>query len=466
MSSEAALSVQGVSKLYHVFDRPSDRLRQALWRWRRRFDREFWALRDVSFVLARGESLGLVGRNGSGKSTLLQIIAGALAPTSGTVHSVQSVAPLLALGTGFDPVLTGRENIRMNAALAGLGTTETARRIDAICQFAEVGDFLDQPIKTYSTGMHSRLAFALAISATPQLLLIDEALAVGDEAFQRKCFSRLESLRAAGCAILLVSHSAETVVEFCDRAILLDRGTKLHDGSPRDVIRRYHQLLYGSLGSNASRREATLDADRFDPADAPELAERATSGSPVETGAFDPSLVPASTVSWQSSGAEIEDVRILDVHGRPVNVLRRGGVYFQEQRVRITRPAWSVRFGTMVKNVTGTEVGGVASHPPGDGIEFLPAGTRMRARVRFCARLLPGIYFSNAGIVAMVDGTQQWLHRIIDAMMFRVEAEEGLSVTGIADLSVEGLPSFEVEVLDGHVETEPSDESSASILGV
>ncbi len=245
MSSNLAIKVSHLSKCYHIYDKPHHRLVQMLTRGRRKLSRDFWALRDVSFEVKRGETVGIVGRNGSGKSTLLQMICGTLNPTGGEVEVAGRVAALLELGSGFNPEFTGRENIFLNAALLGLSQYEIAERYEEIVSFADIGDFINQPVKTYSSGMIVRLAFAVQAQISPDVLIVDEALAVGDARFQAKCFARLSQLRDQGTSILLVTHSSEQIVSHCSRAILLDGGLMVDSGEPRQIINRYLDLLFG-----------------------------------------------------------------------------------------------------------------------------------------------------------------------------------------------------------------------------
>lgn len=239
MSSEIAIQLQDVSKCYHIYDKPRDRLAQMLAGQRKQYYHEFWALRNVSFDIKRGETVGIVGRNGSGKSTLLQVICGTLNQSAGNVQTVGRIGALLELGSGFNPEFTGHENVYMNAAILGLSRAEVDERYDDIAAFADIGEFIHQPVKTYSSGMIVRLAFAVQAMVDPDILIVDEALAVGDERFQRKCFARLDELKAKGTSILFVSHSGPQVVELCDRAILMERGERICTGSPMSVVRAY-----------------------------------------------------------------------------------------------------------------------------------------------------------------------------------------------------------------------------------
>lgn len=253
MSSEIAIKVDNLCKCYQIYDQPPDRFKQfvmpriqsMLGKQPKQYFREFWALKDVSFRVKKGETVGIIGRNGSGKSTLLQMICGTLNPTSGSIQTHGRIAALLELGSGFNPDFTGRENIYLNAAVLGLSKEETDKRFDDIAAFADIGDFLDQSVKTYSSGMMVRLAFAVQAQISPDILIVDEALAVGDSKFQAKCFDQLKRLKDDGTSILLVTHSSEQIVTHCDRALLLESGEALEAGPPRSVVNRYMDLLFG-----------------------------------------------------------------------------------------------------------------------------------------------------------------------------------------------------------------------------
>ena len=244
MSSDVVLSVRNVSKCFEIYEKPVHRLYQTLCAGKRMFYREFWALRDISFDVRRGECVGIIGKNGAGKSTLLQIITGTLAQTTGEVHVAGCVAALLELGSGFNPEFTGRENVYLNASILGLSHDEISRRFQSILNFADIGDFIDQPVKTYSSGMMVRLAFAVQVLTDPDILIIDEALAVGDAAFQRKCFARMDALRAKGVTIILVTHDTETVKQRCDRTIFLKDRQIAFDGPAEEGVVEYMHYLF------------------------------------------------------------------------------------------------------------------------------------------------------------------------------------------------------------------------------
>ena len=249
------ISIQNISKLYRLYEKPSGRLKEILLRGRRKYHRDFWALEDVSLEVATGEVVGIIGRNGAGKSTLLQIVSGILAPTSGSVRVEGRVTALLELGSGFNHEYTGRENILLSGQILGFSEAEMKRRLDAILKFAELEAFVDQPVKTYSTGMMMRLAFAAAIHVDPDVLILDEALSVGDVYFQRKSFDRIEHFRRSGKTVLFVSHDPQIVQRLCSRALWLEEGKTTMVGRARDVVTAY-QAFCAKLEDARLRREA------------------------------------------------------------------------------------------------------------------------------------------------------------------------------------------------------------------
>jgi lipopolysaccharide transport system ATP-binding protein len=443
MSSDIAIRVTNLSKCYQIYDNPRDRLKQfVLPRFNRAiaplkqfvtrhpspvtdYYKEFWALKDVSFEVKRGETVGIIGRNGSGKSTLLQMICGTLTPTGGTVETFGRVAALLELGSGFNPEFTGRENVYMNGAILGLSEDEVTARFDDISVFADIGDFIEQPVKMYSSGMMVRLAFAVAINVDPQILIIDEALSVGDELFQRKCFSRIDRIKQSGATILFVSHSGGTVVELCDYAILLDAGEKLTMGLPKTIVGKYQKLIYAPQDKRDALREEMRASGHIS-----ESLSRLSTLKPTEIDAssgteieeiFDPNLNPQSSLEYDSQGAVIELPSIVTLNDRKVNGLVRGNRYRYRYCVTFNHTATRVRFGMSIKSTTGFLIAGAISAPSlADAIPLINHGCSVEVEFSFDCHLNPGTYFVNAGVFGDKDGAETFLHRRVDALVFRV----------------------------------------------
>jgi lipopolysaccharide transport system ATP-binding protein len=456
MSSDPAIHIESLSKCFNIYETPRDRLLQMLSIGDKKYYREFWALRDASFTVRRGETVGIVGRNGSGKSTLLQLICGTLNPTAGEIITHGRIAALLELGSGFNPEFSGRENVFMNAAVLGLSHEETKRRFPAIEAFAEIGSFIDQPVKTYSSGMLVRLAFAVAINVDAQILIIDEALAVGDELFQRKCYGKIESLKQSGATILFVSHSGGTVIEFCDRAVLLDSGEVLAIGQPKAIVSRYQRLIYASEDKRERIRNE-IRLQNFDEPDASESGSDSASAETVEEPAnndyFDPNLKPQSTVAYESNGAHISEPAIYTRANKLANTLTRGETYFYRYKVKFSKSVSNVRFGMMIKTTSGFELGGGVSSPVGEGIVHVAAGEEIDVEFKFHCKLNTGTYFLNAGVAGSLGEEDTFLHRIIDVYLFKVSPNEGDMATGVVDFDCVASSNLQVDSMrQGHEE--------------
>lgn len=453
MSSELyAIEINNISKTFPVYAQPHHRLMQMLSRRnKQRWYQEFSALRNVSFHVERGETLGIVGRNGSGKSTLLQVICGTQTPTSGQVAVNGRVAALLELGSGFNPEFTGRENVFLNGMVLGLDWSEIEQRFDSIAAFAEIGDFMERPVRTYSSGMYVRLAFAVAINVTPDILIVDEALSVGDEAFQRKCFARINRIREEGATILFVSHSASTVVELCNRAVLLDGGELLAMGSPKYIVSRYQKLLYSPSDKFASIRAAIMQGSESDaptqdegeaPAEPLELADGSSPGpstnvESVDEAYYEEGMTPKSTFRYDAIAAAIEDPHIETLDGKRVNVLQAHREYVYTYRVRFDRGVAAVRCGMLIKSVTGLDLAGAVTSWAGDNLAWVDQGSELQVRFRFPCLFTSGAYFLNAGVQGRLDEEEVYLDRWIDAVMFKVIPEPGRLASTTMDLGID-----------------------------
>jgi lipopolysaccharide transport system ATP-binding protein len=388
-----AIAVRGVGKCYQVYDRPQDRLKQALWRWRRTYYREFWALRDVSFEVARGDAVGILGRNGSGKSTLLQIIAGTLTPTEGEVEVRGRVAAMLELGSGFNPEFTGRENVFLKGAILGITAREMEARFDDIAAFADIGRFIEQPLKTYSSGMGARLAFAVAFSIDPEVMIIDEILAVGDIGFQQRCLGRLRQLRDAGLTMLFVSHSTEAVRSVCEKGLLLIDGRTVCFGEAQRATDLYLRHIQEQTNREALEQESEL-------------------ARPVPF-----AVEVAGDTRYGTGQVQIEGVEVLDAHGAPSRAFRFGEPVTLVATLRSHAAARDLSVSFLVRDMTGVNLMGTTTFDERVALPPLAAGARVRIGFRFENNLRAGSFgvclavtrvssrdYSDAVLFDQVDG--------------------------------------------------------------
>jgi ABC-type polysaccharide/polyol phosphate transport system, ATPase component len=411
ISEELAIDVREVSKCYHVYAKPSDRLKQsilpriqhALGLPEKAYYREFWALRDVSFSVRAGESVGIIGRNGSGKSTLLQLICGTLAPTGGHMATRGRVAALLELGSGFNPEFTGRENIYMNGAVLGLTEEEMSARYERIVEFSEISEFIDQPVKTYSSGMFMRLAFAVQAHIDASVVIIDEALTVGDVFFRQKCYARLDELRASGAAILLVSHSMPDIEQYCERAVLLDRGVVRFIGSSSEAARHYYLVNQERSGPPAHSAATNLEVE-------PTNDEKEESiGCPrPQAGAF----LDISTKSQVGDGrARCMGVALMDIEGRARNNFKQGERAIIYSEYAVSEEIGIPISGLVISSDRGTIVHGKNSWQCdlADEVEVAKGGTSIHSWQEVTLDLAPGDYVYEIGLSCVSE--PEWRHR-------------------------------------------------------
>ncbi len=437
--NDIVISVDNISKMYPLYAKPSDRLKQSLWYglpWflrgvPRQFYREFWALRDISFTVNKGETVGIIGRNGCGKSTLLQIIAGTLTPSHGEVMVNGRVAALLELGSGFNPEFSGRENVFMNGSILGLSNAEIETIYDKIVAFADIGQFIDQPVKFYSSGMFVRLAFAVQAFVPKEVLVVDEALSVGDEAFQRKCMVLLEKFRQDGGTVLLVSHDSQTIIRQCKRAILLFQGELLLDGPSKFVTDSYQKIMnqptdFGlgildfGLEENAQSKIQNLKSKI-------EIIQ-----NPIDW--FDPNMPHPNETSYSNGIAEITDCGMINLQGERVNVLVTGQRYEWVYRVRFDEAAHDVTFGMMLKTIDGLDVAGVVTRRENMSFDHIAAKVVMEVRFSIKLNVVPGTYFLNSGVTAVCNNQHIYLHRRVDIEMIRVQPCDSRHPYGLAYL--------------------------------
>jgi lipopolysaccharide transport system ATP-binding protein len=408
---EPVLRVEGVSKQYRIYERAADRLKEmaTLGRWKTH--REFWALRDVSFEVEPGTTFGIVGPNGCGKSTLLQIVAGTLQPTFGSVWHTGRIAALLELGAGFNPEFSGVENVMMSASLMGFSNAQAAAMLPSIERFAEIGDFIHQPVKTYSSGMYVRLAFAAAISVMPQILIVDEALAVGDAVFQHRCMRRIREMQESGMTILLVSHDPNAIRALCSQALLLHDGRMEALGKPVDVLNRYQKLIMA--------RETAYEENQA-------ITEAGEPGE-VEVEAL-PKL--SFTYRHGDGSATILAVELLNALGQRVEFVESGEEVVVRVRVQFREPVEAPVCGFLIRNRHGIHIYGTNTEL--QQVDLGPArrGETIEVSFVFNCWLAPDSY-SLTFAVHSVDGISfDWLD---GALFFRVLST--VAVEGVSNLN-------------------------------
>lgn len=438
MSSEIAIRVENLSKCYQIYDRPQDRLLQMLARGRKQFFREFWALHDVSFEIRKGDTVGIIGRNGSGKSTLLQIICGTLNPSAGNVTVNGRVAALLELGSGFNPEFSGRENVYMNCALHGMSKEQTDQRFSDIEAFSDIGNFIDQPVKTYSSGMMVRLAFSVIAHVDADVLIIDEALAVGDTFFTQKCMRFLRKFMKNG-TVLFVSHDMASVKNLCNHAIWLEKGHVEHTGSPKDVADLYLEAFYeAQQGKSTTTRmkPAALQHKKEEQDQRLQYINASNLRNDMEVFRFDP-----EAASFGKGGAQIMEVEFLDHNGARLNWVVGGEIVTLMVTALAHESLQSPIIGFFVKDRLGQALFGDNTflsycHAP----VGCDADAFLEAQFTFEMPILPaGDYSVN---VALADGTQEthiqhhWIH---DAVHFK-------SVSSSVTTGLIGIPMKHIEL--------------------
>lgn len=434
MSSEIAIKVENLSKAYQIYDQPNDRLKQfvlprlqrVVGMTPRQYYHDFWALKDVSFEVKKGETIGIIGTNGSGKSTLLQLICGTLSPTCGHLETHGRISALLELGSGFNPEFTGRENVYMNAAVLGLSQEEVDERFDAIAEFADIGEFIEQPVKSYSSGMFMRLAFAVAVNVDPEILIVDEALAVGDAFFVQKCMRFMRNFQSNGGTLFFVSHDTGAVVNLCSKAVLLHKGQLVEVGTPKEVSEHYLAALYaanqvidGSLSSNdnISHDQDQSSTEERDMREA--LFNSSTLRNDIEIFRFN-----AESTCFGTGEAQIRSVRLLDLDGAPLSWVVGGENVILEIRALAHKYIARPIIGFLFKDRLGQVIFGdntylLYQHNP----QAVEQGSELIARFEFRMPVLPTGDYSFSPAIA--DGTQDnhiQLHWAHDALIVRVHA--------------------------------------------
>ena len=400
--------------MYKLYDKPSDRLKEALGLTKKKLYKEHYALRDVNFDIQEGECVGIIGTNGSGKSTILKIITGVLTPTQGEVKVDGRISALLELGAGFNMEYSGLENVYLNGTMTGFSKEEIDARLDDILEFADIGDFIHQPVKTYSSGMFVRLAFAVAINIDPEILVVDEALSVGDVFFQAKCYHKFEEFKKQGKTILFVSHDLSSVSKYCDRVILLNKGVKLEEGSPKQMVDLYKQLLVGQ------------DPVKQQEADKEKKAAVQSEG----TGNFQAN---PNMLEYGNRMAEIIHFEVLDDRGMLSNTIEKGTEFKIRMKVHFNEDIQEPIMAYTFKNIKGTEITGTNTMFEKAQVARSGAGDECTVTFTQNMDLQGGEYLLSFGCTGYKDGDFTVFHRLYDACNITVVSSK--NTVGFYDMN-------------------------------
>lgn len=431
MIDNVAIEIQHIGKVYNTYEREFDRFREAISLTRRNYHKEFVALKDVNLTVRRGECVGIIGTNGSGKSTLLKIVTGVLNPTSGTVRMEGHVSSLLELGAGFNMNYTGMENIYLNGKIMGFSRQEMDRRVPQIKQFAGIGDFINQPVKNYSSGMFARLAFAVAINVDPDVLIVDEALSVGDIFFQTKCYHKFDEFRKQGKTILFVSHDLGSVIKYCDRCLLLNKGEQVAVGPCKEVVDIYRKIMVEHY--QGERNLAYTGEDTEIPDAAQALGDDAQAVKWPADKVWKTSMLQNPEVqSYGDLSGEIVDFGIMNSHGEISSMVMKGETFTVLYRFRINRPIDHPIFAFTIRDLKGTELCGTNTLYEDKGIEYAQPG--LTGVVSFTQRmtLQGGQYMLSLGMTGYIDGELVAYHRLYDACHVQVMADH--NTVGVFDV--------------------------------
>ncbi len=412
MDHSVAIQVTNLTKIYKLYDRNIDRLRDSLHLGPRVKYHEHYALNDVNIEVRTGETVGIIGTNGSGKSTILKIITGVLSPSSGTARINGRISALLELGAGFNMEFTGLENIYLNGTMSGFTEEEIDAKLDAILDFADIGNFVNQKVKTYSSGMFVRLAFAVAINIDPEILIVDEALSVGDVFFQNKCYRKFEEFKKQGKTILFVSHDLSSISKYCDRVVLLEKGKKLGEGAPKEIIDMYKKVLVGQLGMQAeTNKSAEFSSDRWK----------------------NRMLLNPDCDEYGSGLAEFEDFCVMDSAGTITNSILKGEEFTVKLKIRFFTAIQEPVFAVSFKNKQGTEITGTNTMFEKMSTGTPEAGEALVATFTQEMNLQGGEYLISLGCVGYVNGEFTVFHRLYDVFSLTVISSK--DTTGFYDMN-------------------------------
>ena len=431
MQSNLAINVCDVTKIYRLYDKPIDRLKESISLTHKKYHKEFFALDKISFSVEKGSTVGIIGTNGSGKSTILKIITGVLNPTTGSVEVDGNISALLELGAGFNMDYTGIENIYMNGTMMGFSREQMEAKLPEILEFADIGDFVYQPVKTYSSGMFVRLAFALAINVEPEILIVDEALSVGDVFFQAKCYRRMEEIRKTGTTILMVTHDMGSVIKYCDKVILLNKGEFLAEGPAGEMVDLYKKILAGRMDDLEADLAKRLDSNFSDMMEVNNDINK-THAKEYHGLMKDKISINPNKTEYGDGRAEIYDLGLLDSKGELTNLLLKGEEFTIREKIRFNANIESPIFTFTIKDKKGTELSG--TNTMFEGVEVKPVKPGDEAVVEFKQKmtLQGGEYLLSMSCTGFENGTHVVYHRLYDVTFITVISNK--NTVGVYDM--------------------------------
>ena len=407
-----AIQVTDVEKVYKLYDKPSDRIKEALGFGRSKRHTEHHALKGIDLTIRQGECIGIIGTNGSGKSTILKIITGVLNPTGGKVTVNGRISALLELGAGFNMEYNGIENIYLNGTMIGFSEKEIDEKMEAILEFADIGEYVYQPVKTYSSGMFVRLAFAVAINIEPEILIVDEALSVGDFFFQAKCYHKFEDFKEMGKTIVFVSHDLSSISKYCDRVVLLNQGVKLGEGEPKKMIDIYKQVLVGQYAMPEAEKGSLMDVEELRKAAANKQTEAGHSDASANGGmAENPELL-----EYGSKKAVVTEYYITDDKGTKTSAILKGNTFTIYMKVRMIEDIQAPIFAFTIKNAHGTEITGTNTMFEKAFLEPVKAGEEREVTFTQEMNLQGGEYLLSLGITGYENDDFTVYHRLYDVL--------------------------------------------------
>ncbi len=423
---ENAITVTDVTKIYKMYDKPIDRLKESLHPGHKEYHKKFYALNHLSFQVKKGETVGIIGTNGSGKSTILKIITGVLSPTTGEVKVEGNISALLELGAGFNSDYTGIENIYMNGTMMGFSKKEMDGKLQDILDFADIGDFVYQPVKTYSSGMFVRLAFALAINVEPEILIVDEALSVGDVFFQSKCYRRMEEIRQRGTTILMVTHDMGSIIKYCDKVVLLNKGNFVAEGAPGHMVDLYKKILANQMDALKDELEEMNDFSGG--------MSGEKSGKPKKTeGLMKEKLtINGNRTEYGDGRAEIYDLGLLDERGNVTNLLLKGENFTIRERIRFYASIQAPIFTYTIKDKKGTELSGTNTMFEGTDIRPVKDGDEYEVSFTQKMTLQGGEYLLSMSCTGFEMGEHVVYHRLYDVANITVISNK--NTVGVYDM--------------------------------